>query len=93
MWVEELSDAAWPLGGFTRACNKCYSCRIGIHHSDLFGIHHSDLFGKVLPHGLCRMYSTRAHASKTVVRKVHEMIMLTHATYLQQNSLCETEQK
>ncbi len=36
MWVEELSDAACPLGGFTRVCNKCDSCRIGIHHSDPF---------------------------------------------------------
>lgn len=65
MWVEELSDAASPLGGFTRVCNECDSCRIGIHHSDLFG--------KVLPFishsfvqdAVCK--GTAIRASKTVV--------------------------
>lgn len=40
-WVEELSDAACPLGGFTHICNECSSCRIE------FII--QTFFGKVLP--------------------------------------------
>lgn len=66
MWVEELSDAACPLGGFTHVCNECDSCRIGIHHSELLG--------KVLPyisHSLCRIVvckDTAIGASLTVVK-------------------------
>lgn len=63
MWVEELSDAAWPLGGFTRACNKCYSCRVGIHHSGLFWQGLTSQFAQDV------LY--KGTASKTVVRKVH----------------------
>lgn len=60
MWVEELSDAARPLGGFTHVCNECDSCRIGIHHSELLG--------KVLPyisHSLSRMWCVQGHRHRS----------------------------
>lgn len=70
MWVEELSDAVCPLGGFTRVCNECDSCRIDIHHSDFFW--HVFFFLPSRSHSVCAGCGLQGHRHKSLQKLLAE---------------------
>lgn len=68
---EELSDAVFPLGGFTRACIGCVSCPVDIHHSDLFWQGLTSQKSQVVQDVLCKGAATRASENCCRNAKVH----------------------